>query len=337
VSEEVEATETPPSSPAKASPPEADATKGASLWTDAWRRLRKNRVAVVSGVFIIFLTLFCIIWPEVSPFRYDDANIALGATSPSWTHPFGTDDLGRDLLARLAFGGRISLAVGIVATFISFAIGVTWGGVAGYFGGRIDAALMRIVDVLYTIPLLVLVILVKAFFANDKTIFYRWFVWSIGLFTDHAKDPKYLPLFQIVFVFAALGGVSWLTMARIVRGQVLSLKSQQFIEAARSIGVGDAGIIFRHLLPNALGPIIVYTTLTIPSVMLTEAFLSFLGLGTEEPLSSWGLLVANGTESLDLYPWLTFFPGLMLALTLLCFNFLGDGLRDALDPRVRKD
>ncbi|HTJ84738.1 MAG TPA: ABC transporter permease, partial [Polyangiaceae bacterium] len=240
-------------------------------------------------------------------------------------------------LARLAFGGRISLAVGIIATFISFVIGVTWGGVAGYFGGRVDAVLMRIVDVLYTVPLLVLVILVKAFFANDKTIFYRWFVTCLGLFIEHASDPKYLPLFQIVFVFAALGGVSWLTMARIVRGQVLTLKHQPFVEAARSIGVSDAGIIFRHLLPNALGPIIVYTTLTIPEVMLTEAFLSFLGLGTEEPLSSWGLLVSNGTESLDLYPWLTFFPGLMLALTLLCFNFLGDGLRDALDPRVRKD
>jgi oligopeptide transport system permease protein len=315
----------------------APAEKGSSLWSDAWRRLKKNRLAVVSAAFLILLALFCIIWPEVSPFRYDKADLVLGATPPSATHPLGTDDLGRDLLARLAFGGRVSLAVGIFATIIGFSIGVSWGGIAGYFGGRIDSAMMRIVDVLYTFPLLVFVILVKAFFANEKTIFYRAFVATIGLFTEHPTDPRYLPLFQIFFVFGALGSVSWLTMARIVRGQVIALRNQQFVEAARSIGVGHLGLVFRHLIPNALGPIIVYTTLTIPEVMMTEAFLSFLGLGTEEPLSSWGLLVSSGTESLDLYPWLTIFPGLALALTLLCFNFLGDGLRDALDPRVRKD
>ncbi len=311
--------------------------KGSSLWSDAWRRLKKNRLAVVSAVFLVLLALFCIVWPEVSPFRYDKADLALGATPPSVTHPLGTDDLGRDLLARLAFGGRVSLAVGIVATFIGFTIGVSWGGIAGYFGGRIDSAMMRVVDVLYTFPLLVFVILVKAFFANEKTVFYDAFVAILGVFTAHPKDPQYLPLFQIFFVFGALGSVSWLTMARIVRGQVIALRNQQFIEAARSIGVGHLGLVFRHLIPNALGPIIVYTTLTIPEVMMTEAFLSFLGLGTEEPLSSWGLLVSSGTESLDLYPWLTLYPGLALALTLLCFNFLGDGLRDALDPRVRKD
>jgi oligopeptide transport system permease protein len=181
------------------------------------------------------------------------------------------------------------------------------------------------------------VILLTAFFANPDTIFYAWFVSIIGPFVADAHDPKYLPLFKIFFVFGALGTMSWLTMARIVRGQVIALRGQLFVEAARSIGVGHLRLIFRHLIPNALGPIIVYTTLTIPEVMLTEAFLSFLGLGTEEPLASWGQLVSNGVESLDLYPWLTIFPGLMLAITLFCFNFLGDGLRDALDPRIRKD
>ncbi len=311
--------------------------QGSSLSADAWRRLKQNRVAVWSGVILTFLVLLCILHPFFAAHPYDKANLQLGPTPPSAEHWMGTDDLGRDLFARVTFGGRVSLAVGVIATIISFVIGVSWGGVAGYFGGRIDAVMMRVVDVLYTFPLLVFVILVTAFFANPKTVFYDAFVATLGVFTDHPKDPRYLPLFKIMFVFAALGVVSWLTMARIVRGQVIALRSQPFVEAARSIGVGHAAIVFRHLVPNALGPIIVYTTLTIPEVMMVEAFLSFLGLGTEEPLSSWGQLVAGGAEALDLYPWLITFPGLMLALTLFCFNFVGDGLRDALDPRTRKD
>ncbi|NUO48117.1 MAG: ABC transporter permease [Polyangiaceae bacterium] len=310
---------------------------GSSLWSDAWRRLRKNRVAVAAGVVLVLLTLLCIIHPEIAAHPYDKANLKLGPTPPSAEHWMGTDDLGRDLFARVTFGGRVSLAVGVIATIISFAIGVSWGGIAGYFGKRLDALMMRFVDVLYTIPLLIIVILLTAFYAKPGTIFHDAFVGTVGLFSDHPEDPKYLPLFKITFVFVVLGSVSWLTMARIVRGQVISLRSQPFVEAARSIGVRDLDIVFRHLLPNALGPIIVYTTLTIPEVMMVEAFLSFLGLGTEEPLSSWGQLVASGAESLDLYPWLIFFPGFMLALTLFCFNFLGDGLRDALDPKVRKD
>jgi len=320
-------------------PPSAGehAEKGSSLWRDAWRRLKKNRVAVAAGIILIVLTLVCIVHPMISSHAYDKVNLKLGAQSPSWEHWLGTDDYGRDQLARITFGGRISLAVGVIATAISFTIGVSWGGIAGYFGGRVDAIMMRIVDVLYTFPLLVFIILLTAFFANPDTVFYAWFVQVIEPFVDDARDPKYLPLFKIFFVFGALGTMSWLTMARIVRGQVIALRGQLFVEAARSIGVGHLRLIFRHLIPNALGPIIVYTTLTIPEVMLTEAFLSFLGLGTEEPLSSWGQLVSNGVESLDLYPWLTIFPGLMLAITLFCFNFLGDGLRDALDPRIRKD
>ncbi|NUP04638.1 MAG: ABC transporter permease [Polyangiaceae bacterium] len=312
--------------------------KGTSLWRDAWKRLKKNRVAVASAIILIVLVLVCIIHPEVTKYPYDQANLKLGATSPSWRdHWFGTDDYGRDLFSRVTFGGRVSLAVGVIATFISFTIGVSYGAIAGYFGGRIDGIMMRIVDVLYTLPLLVFEILLTAFFANKDTIFYEWFIAVLGIFKDDPTDPAFLPLFKIVFVFGALGTMSWLTMARIVRGQVISLRGQLFVEAAQSVGVSDMRLIFRHLIPNALGPIIVYTTLTIPEVMLTEAFLSFLGLGTEEPLSSWGQLVSNGVESLDLNPWLTIFPGVMLAVTLFCFNFLGDGLRDALDPRIRKD
>ncbi len=311
--------------------------QGSSLWRDAWRRLKKNRAAVVSAVFLFLLLLISILQPMFTAHPYDKANIALGAQGPSWDHLLGTDAFGRDQLSRIALGGRVSFAVGVIATAISFTIGVAWGGVAGYFGGRIDALMMRVVDVLYTFPLLIFVILVTAFFANEDTVFYRMFVATLGLFTEDAADPKHLPLFKIFFVFATLGSMSWLTMARIVRGQVIALRGQLFVEAARSLGVGHGRLIFRHLIPNALGPIIVYTTLTIPEVMLTEAFLSFLGLGTQEPLSSWGQLVANGAEALDLHPWLTVFPGLALALTLFCFNFLGDGLRDALDPRIRKE
>ncbi len=311
--------------------------KGTSLWGDAWKRLRKNRLAVVAGVLLLAMLLICIIHPMVSDYAYDKADLKLGPTPPSSAHWLGTDPLGRDLLARLTFGGRISFAVGIIATFVSFSIGVAWGGIAGYFGGRIDAFMMRIVDVLYTLPLLILVILLMVFFGNDKSTLFKAFTWFVGLFSGHPKDPKYFPIFQITLVFFAIGTISWLTMARIVRGQVISLRNQLFVEAARSIGVGDFGIVFRHLIPNTLGPIIVYTTLTIPEVMLTEAFLSFLGLGTQEPLSSWGQLASNGAESMNQHPWLLVGPAVALALTLFCFNFLGDGLRDALDPRIRKD
>jgi oligopeptide transport system permease protein len=311
--------------------------EGSSLWRDAGRRLWKNRAAVVAGAVLLALIVACALVPSLSHFRYDQADLKLGPTPPSREHWMGTDYFGRDLMARVFFGGRISFAVGILATLVSFAIGVTWGGVAGYFGGKIDAILMRIVDGLYTGPVLILVILLMVFFANDRTWLYRAWRMALGVVVAHPEDPSYFPLFQILIVFAALGGISWLTMARIVRGQVIALRGQPFVEAARSVGAGHAALIFRHLLPNALGPIIVYTTLTIPEVMMVEAFLSFLGLGTQEPLASWGQLASTGADSMDLYPWTLFFPALMLALTLFCFNFLGDGLRDALDPRIRKE
>ena len=299
------ATLTPGAAPAAAEAPE----KGTSLWQDAWRRLRRNRMAVVSGGMLLVMALLCFGAPLIPGLADPNAqNLPLGAVSPRAGHWFGTDILGRDLLARVLYGGRISLLVGLVATLVSFTIGVTFGAVSGYFGGRVDTAMMRFVDVLYSLPYMFLVILLLVFFSRS-----------------------------ILMLFVALGAVQWLTMARIVRGQVLSLKQREFVEAARSIGVSHAGIIFRHLIPNALGPIIVYATLTVPAVMLQEAFLSFLGLGVQPPAASWGVLVNEGAAVMSFFPWLATFPGLALAMTLFGLNFLGDGLRDALDPHLRKD
>jgi oligopeptide transport system permease protein len=285
---------------------------------------------------LLAMLLGCILVPWLSHWRYDVADLATGPTAPSWAHWMGTDEFGRDVMARSFFGGRISFAVALVATLVSLVIGVTWGGVAGYVGRRVDALMMRIVDALYAFPFLVFVILLGVFFAGRDGRPYALYVRVLGWFVKDPADPSYFPTFQIVFVFVALGAISWLTMARIVRGQVMALREQPFVEAARAIGVGHAAIIFRHLLPNALGPIIAYTTLTIPQVILTETFLSFLGLGTQEPLASWGLLVSTGADTMGVYPWLLVFPGLMLTTALFCFNFLGDGLRDALDPHTRR-
>ncbi len=317
--------------------PAPEDVAGSSLWSDAWRRLRKNRAAVASGAILAALLLACVLQPMLSRYRYDQADLALGPQRPSWAHWMGTDALGRDLMARVFFGGRVSFTVAVLATLVSFVIGCSWGGVAGYFGKRVDAVMMRIVDALYAFPFLILVIVLQVYFANFGGPFHRVFAKLLAPFIRGAGGREYFAVFQIGFVFAALGAISWLTMARIVRGQVIALREQPFVEAARSIGVGHFGIIFRHLLPNALGPIIVYTTLTIPEIMLTEAFLSFLGLGTQEPLSSWGSLAAGGADVMDVYAWMLVFPALMLAATLFCFNHLGDGLRDALDPRIRKE
>ncbi len=280
-----------------------------SLWSDAWRRLRRNRAAVIAGLFLVVMCTIAALAPWL-PLVQDPAlqNLRLGATPPSLLHGFGTDDLGRDTFARVMYGGRISMLVGLIGTFVSLVIGVSWGAVAGYFGGKIDEAMMRFVDVLYSLPYIFLVILLLVFFERS-----------------------------LLMLFVALGLVQWLTMARIVRGQVMSLKGQTFVEAARALGASDAAIIFRHLVPNTLGPVIVYTTLTVPAVILQEAFLSFLGLGVQPPDASWGTLVSDGARVLAIFPWLVVFPGLALSLTLLAFNFLGDGLRDALDPQDRRD
>ncbi len=288
--------------------------EGTSLWRDAWRRLKKNKLAVIGGIVVIFVVLASLVGPIIlqSITGYTYATIPsqrelVKAMAPSWQHPMGTDPQGRDILARVLVGGRISLMVALVATAVSLVIGVSYGAISGYFGGKIDNYMMRIVDLIYAVPYMIIVIVLLALF--EKSLF---------------------------LLFAALGAVSWLTMARIVRGQVLSLKNQEFVEAARSIGVPTWKIIFRHLVPNTLGPVIVYATLTVPSVILQEAFLSFLGLGVQAPLSSWGTLASEGADNIAIYPWMIIFPGVTMALTLFSLNFVGDGLRDALDPHMRK-
>jgi oligopeptide transport system permease protein len=286
----------------------AQIEQGASPWRDAWHRLRRNHLAVFGGVVLITLTLLCVIGPWFSPYGYEETNLQNTFSPPSGAHWLGTDQLGRDLLTRLMFGGRISLMVGLVATFVALTIGVTYGAISGYAGGKIDRLMMRIVDILYALPFTIFVILLMVFFGRN-----------------------------IVLLFVAIGAVEWLTMARIVRSQIMSLKRMEFIEAARSLGLSSSRILFRHMIPNILGPIIVYTTLTIPGVMLLEAFLSFLGLGVQPPMSSWGVLIKDGAERMEEYPWLLLFPGTVFSLTLFSLNFLGDGLRDALDVRGAKD
>lgn len=281
---------------------------GHSLGADAWHRLKKNKLAVFGGVTLLVLTLACVFGPLFLNVSYQDQNLDLGASPPSAAHWLGTDTLGRDLLVRMLYGGRISLGVGLSATFVALTIGVLYGAAAGYHGGKVDAVLMRLVDILYALPFTIFVILLMVIFGRN-----------------------------IILLFVAIGAVEWLTMARIVRGQIMSLKKMEFIEAARSLGYGNTRIILRHMIPNILGPIIVYTTLTIPAVMLLEAFLSFLGLGVQPPMSSWGTLIKDGAEKMEEYWWLLVFPGTVFSLTLFSLNFLGDGLRDALDVRAAKD
>ena len=288
--------------------PSPDIDSGSSPWRDAWRRLGKNHLAVGGGVMLGLLALACVFGPLLSAHNYAEQDLNNTFASPSAQHWLGTDQLGRDLLVRVLYGGRISLGVGLCATLVSLTIGVVYGAVAGYLGGRTDAVMMRLVDIMYALPFTIFVILLMVFFGRN-----------------------------IVLLFVAIGAVEWLTMARIVRGQIMSLKKMEFIEAARSLGYSHGRIIFRHLLPNALGPIIVYTTLTIPAVMLLEAFLSFLGLGVQPPMSSWGTLIKDGAEKMEEYWWLLVFPGALFSLTLFSLNFLGDGLRDALDVRSAKD
>lgn len=281
---------------------------GTSLWQDAWLRLRKNRMALYSSWILLFMVVFCFLGPLLTPYDYRTNDLENTLVTSSLAHPLGTDDLGRDQLTRVMVGGRVSLGVGIIATTVSFLIGVTYGATAAYVGGKVDAAMMRFVDVLYALPFTIFVILLM-------TIFER----------------------SIVLLFVVIGAVEWLTMARIVRGQVLSLKQQEFVEAAVSLGYTTRRIILRHIIPNVLGVVVVYATLTVPAVMLLESFLSFLGLGVQPPMPSWGSLIKLGADNLQLYPHLLVIPALFFSLTLFSLNFLGDGLRDALDPKSSKD
>ena len=385
--------------------------KGASLWKDAWKRLLKNKLAVFGLAVLALMVLAVVVGPSiifaVNGFTADyvpsstDQGELVRSFPPSLLHPMGTDDAGRDLLARVLQGGRISLMVGIISTIVSLIVGVSYGAVAGYLGGRIDNFMMRMVDIIYAIPyILVVIVLLQAFGGGNASVLVSWLpqviagfviiaaalllltklyrgvdersseqggmaprllkaaifvggiiaagvaVYAVGTalaatgfgiwLGDLYKERVNQGLSQIFLLFFALGLVSWLTMARVVRGQILSLKNQEFVLAAKATGVSTTSIIFRHLVPNALGPVIVYATLTVPSVMLAEAFLSFLGLGVQAPYASWGSLASDGIKNISIFPWQLIFPSVTMALTLFSLNFLGDGLRDALDPQTRK-
>jgi oligopeptide transport system permease protein len=311
--------------------------KGASLWQDAWKRLLKNKLAIFGLVVLGIMAAAVIVGPMIirwttgltADYIPSDGSL-IKSFPPSMLHPMGTDDAGRDMLARVLQGGRISLMVGIISTFVSLIVGVSYGAIAGYFGGRIDNFMMRIVDIIYAIPYILIVIVLLSVFGGPNTP--NWIAWLSSKVGGAGNQG----LNQIFLLFLALGLVSWLTMARVVRGQILSLKNQEFVMAAKATGVSTFGIIFRHLVPNALGPVIVYATLTVPSVMLTEAFLSYLGLGVQAPYASWGSLASDGIKNIAIFPWQLIFPGVTMALTLFSLNFLGDGLRDALDPQTRK-
>lgn len=280
---------------------------GRSLWDDARRRLFRNRAAVASLVLLALLVAASIFGPWLSPFAYGDLHKDQIWSGPlTYGHLLGTDALGRDLLARLLLGLGVSLTVGVVATVVSLVIGIAYGATAGYLGGRADEVMMRVVDILYSLPFIFFVILLMVTFGKN-----------------------------FILLFVAIGAVEWLTMARIVRGQTISLKQKDFIEAARAAGLTSGAIIRRHIAPNLLGPVVVYVTLTIPGVILAESFLSFLGLGVQEPMTSLGTLISEGARDMELAPWLLIWPGLVMALTLVSFNFLGDGLRDAIDPKDR--
>jgi oligopeptide transport system permease protein len=382
---------------------------GASLWSDAWKRLLKNKLAVFGMVVLGVMLIAVLVGPQIlflTTGLTADAIPADGSLiksfPPSMSHIFGTDEAGRDLLARVLQGGRISLMVGIISTIVSLAVGVSYGAIAGYLGGRIDNVMMRLVDIIYAIPyILIVIVLLKVFGGTNTAVLVSWMpailtgtlllligipvavsiyrsaseylanylvgfpltlisfvlglveaailigaIWSAASFisstsagawlSDKYTDNVDQSLSQIFLLFFALGLVSWLTMARVVRGQILSLKNQEFVMAAKATGVSTFGIIFKHLIPNALGPVIVYATLTVPSVMLTEAFLSFLGLGVQAPYASWGSLASDGIKNIAIYPWQLIAPAVTMALTLFSLNFLGDGIRDALDPQTRK-
>ena len=283
---------------------EQASTDARSLGRDAWERLCANRMARIGGGLFIGIALLCLIGPFFVPHSHETTQLAYGAQAPSWTHWFGTDELGRDILVRTLIGGRISIGVGFAATMVALLIGVVYGMIAGYYGGRMEAAMMRFVDTLYALPFTIIVILLTVLLGRS-----------------------------ILLIFLAIGAVEWLTMARIVCGQTKALRKQTFVDAAIVAGVPTRRILGRHILPNLLSPVIVFTTLTIPAVILLESVISFLGLGVQPPMSSWGILINEGAVKLDIYPWMLIFPALFFSLTMCALNFVGDGLRDALDPR----
>ncbi len=279
-----------------------------SPWQQAWQRLTRSRITLAAMMLLGTIVALCLIGPWLSPYGPNDQNLELRATAPSSSHWLGTDPLGRDLATRILAGGQISLLVGVLATAVAAVIGVGYGLISGLASRRVDALMMRLVDVLYAFPFITFVILLVVIFGR-----------------------------QFVLIFVAIGAVEWLTMARVVRGQVLALKKLEFVQAARAAGAGFWHILFKHMLPNVMGPVIIYASLTVPGVMLLEATLSFLGLGIQPPDASWGVLISEGAASMAVYPWMLAGPSVFFTLTLLALNILGDGLRDALDPKSSRD
>lgn len=321
-----------------------EARKGQSLWMDSYRRLVRNRAAVIGGVLVILLVLMAIFAPLIAPRSFAEQVLTDNNKVPSWLltifpsmkgyvpvsndYILGADYVGRDLLSRIIFGARVSLAVAFVGPIISMLVGVTYGSISGYFGGRLDDVLMRFVDVMYAFPSLLFIILLMAFFrstlAKPEPGSFSYILSSI--------DTKMGGMF---FIFIGIGVTAWQNMARLTRGQVLSVREKEYVEAAHAIGARDLRIMTKHILPNIIGPLVVAETLTIPSYILTEAFLSFIGLGVNPPTPSWGAMISDGSRVVRSYPNQALFPAVALAITMFAFNFLGDGLRDALDPRLR--
>jgi oligopeptide transport system permease protein len=300
-----------------------------TMWGGAFRRLRRNRLAFIAAIYIIVLAIACIVVPMVATRTYSQQNHDIVLQGPSWSHWMGTDELGRDILIRMIFGARISLTVGIVVQLVIIAIGVPFGLIAGYFGGKLDTLLMRIVDVLYAMPTLLFVIILMTFLrgvmSEEGTSGFRDFITDVDSKTG-----------GLVGVYIGLGLISWLTVARIVRANAMSLKEKEFIEAARGLGAGDGQIMLKHLLPNTIAPIVVAATMGIPGAILYEAGISFIGLGVLPPMPSWGLMISEAIPNLRSHPYMLIFPASVLSITVLAFNFLGDGLRDALDPWMKR-
>ncbi len=300
--------------------------KSLTYWQDVWRRLRSNKVALVSMYFIVILILLSIFVPIFSCYSYSDQLLGQEGMGPSLQHPFGTDTMGRDMFVRVFYGARISLSIGLIACLINLTIGVLYGGISGYFGGKVDTVMMRFVDIVYSVPMMLYVILLMV------------------VFKDRAEKMFELPVLSLfksagaglLSIYITLGLTYWVDMARIVRGQILSLREQEYVTAARTLGAGNFRILLRHLIPNCIGPILVTITLQIPTAIFTEAFLSFVGLGVDAPMASWGSLARDGLEGIRSYFYLLLFPSIAISLTMLAFNMLGDGLRDAMDPRMRK-
>jgi oligopeptide transport system permease protein len=324
--------------------------KGESLWMDAWKRLRRNKAAVAGGILLIFAILVAIFAPVLAPRGYSETDLDNNNAAPEWVislfpsmkakgteggyitvnnaYPLGADNLGRDLLSRIIYGTRISLSVAFIGPFVSIVVGMIVGMAAGYIGGRVDNVLMRIVDLMYAFPTLLLIILLMAFFRTTFTTSQAGSLSATLGKLDNAMGG-------MLFIAIGIGITSWMQMARLVRGQVLSIREKEFIEAARSIGTPNRRIMIQHVLPNILGPLIVAETLTIPTYISYEAFLSFIGLGVNAPTPSWGGMIADGSRVISTYPYQAIFPAVALFLVMFAFNFLGDGLRDALDPRMR--